>query len=158
MKDTASETIKACLDHLRYNKVKWKIKKPRGPNHLMTTAMRKTLWLSSAWSWHKNIFGNAKVLIHEITHYNDRKHVARWLFKWLTFPAMRVVFELRAYFAGMAYEMHAKGHPRKDALKRCKKELDGLASLLRDEYAVAWFFSEAKLNRIVWAAARRVFK
>ena len=151
MKDNAEDTLLACKNYFALNCIKVSVKHRSAPNSHTTTAYPKHLRL--AWNWESYTpVSKAVTKIHEVTHYNDRKHVHRWWSKYTTSPWNLVIFECRAYFAGMLAESEMRGHIC--TYENHKNEVDDLVDVFRRTYFPTRMLNKAKLRRVIHRAAK----
>jgi hypothetical protein len=152
MRDNPDGTIDECRKHLRANRIQVSIKDPWVPNSTTTTAYPKDLRLASNWHEYTELH-KAITLIHEVTHYNDRKHVRRWWRKYTTSPWNLVIFECRAYFAGILAKAEMLRHTC--SYERFKDDVDDLVEHLPEVYFPTRVLNKRKLRRVVHKAARK---
>lgn len=138
--------------YLAANSIRLSVKNRRAPNSNTTTAYPKHLRLAYDWESYSD-FVKAKILIHEVCHYNQRKHHHRWWAKYTTRPWDLVIFEVNAYLCGMAAASKMMGKPFVYSVH--KKELADLPAKLRRVYFPTRVLSKSKLRRVVDKAARK---
>lgn len=152
MHENPQQTITAALYYLDRNRIKMTVKNERAPNSDTTTAYPNHLRLAYDWESYSD-FTKAKILIHEVCHYNQRKHLHRWWAKYTTRPWDLVIFEVNAYLCGMAAASKMMGKPFVYSVH--KKELADLPTKLRRVYFPTRALNKAKLRRVVEKAARK---
>ena len=122
-----------------------KLKQPGAIYPESASALPLTIWLPHDWnSMHSA--AQAEMLIHELVHVRDAQAngVLSWYVQYIH-PVHRMIFEARAYAAGLQYLRSIDPNYYSDF--RCKRLIAGRAQRVYDKYV--WIKTAGRARRLI---------